>query len=101
MIKSPIYSELVESDFESCLYMASRLWQDFELDELREDLIKIYNSPNCKTFIAKNQEHLPIGFINVAIRTDYVEGAEHSPTGYLEGILWKKTIEIKASQRTY
>lgn len=34
----------------------------------------------------KIKEPKNIGFSMLSIRTDYVEGAEKSPTGYLEGI---------------
>ena len=29
---------------------------------------------------------LPVGFVHVALRADYVEGADSSPVGYVEGI---------------
>jgi hypothetical protein len=46
MIQSAIYSELVVSDFESWLYMAPRLLQDYKVNELTEDLIKITELDN-------------------------------------------------------
>lgn len=48
--------------------------------------MSIFDAEHQMTFLAKNEEHKAIGFINVSIRRDYVEGADHSPTGYLEGI---------------
>ncbi len=33
---------------------------------------------------------IPAGFVEVSLRRDYVEGANSSPTGYLEGIFVEK-----------
>lgn len=86
MIEVISYTELRESDFEFWLIMSSKLWQDYDVNELRDELRNVYNSPKQQTFIAKNSKQIPIGFINISIRNDYVEGSEKSPTGYLEAI---------------
>ncbi|WP_435355840.1 aminoglycoside 6'-N-acetyltransferase [Emticicia sp. SJ17W-69] len=85
-----IYAEITKDDFDSWLNMAKLLWQDSEIDELKEELNTILYSTTEKAFIAKNSNHEPIGFANISIRVDYVEGAEKSPTGYLEGIFVNK-----------
>ena len=86
MKKSITYAEITKEDFEFWLKMGLKLWQDHDVDELRDELTRIFNTPGRKTFIAKNKEQEPIGFAYFSIRNDYVEGAEKSPTGYLEGI---------------
>ncbi|MFK8039686.1 MAG: aminoglycoside 6'-N-acetyltransferase [Crocinitomicaceae bacterium] len=82
---SIIYSKYTDSDFESLLNMGLKLWDDFKEQELADTLKKAVSSSHQQVFMAKAVE-LPIAFGYVSIRTDYVEGAEQSPTGYLEGI---------------
>lgn len=43
-------------------------------------------SEKNKILISKDSGEKHIGFSIFSIRTDYVEGADKSPTGYLEGI---------------
>ena len=85
-MESVIYSELVEQDLESWLQMALKLWKEADAHELKAELTESLRATTQKTFIAKNQNKQPIGFINISIRYEYVEGASQSPTGYLEGI---------------
>ena len=74
------------ADFADWSAMALILWPDYEKEALEADLRKILNSSNQTTFLAKNEHQASIGFINASIRTDYVEGSDGSPTGYIEGI---------------
>lgn len=80
------YAQLKEEDFDSWLQLALKLWPDTTEEELREDLEHVFISNNQNTFLAKNNQQEAVGFINVSVRSDYVEGADSSPTGYLEGI---------------
>ncbi len=84
-----LYEEISHDDFDAWLEMSQKLWTDYEHDNLKTDLKKIQKDENQKVFIAKNNDD-PIGFINLSIRTDYVEGSDGSPTGYLEGIFVEK-----------
>ncbi len=68
--------------------MALDLWKDFPKNELEKVLREIGASEHKVVFFAKDQELL-VGFVYVSIRQDYVEGADTSPTGYLEGIYVK------------
>ena len=79
------YSKFEESDFDLMLSMALKLWPDFEQKELRQLLKETTQSNTKAVWIAKANDHYA-GFSIFSIRTDYVEGAEKSPTGYLEGI---------------
>ncbi len=87
-MNSPIkYEDLRKEDFDAFFSMTKKLWIDFKADEL-ESLLKktVVNSANQKVILAKNQNNEAIGFVQVSVRFDYVEGAEKSPTGYLEGV---------------
>ena len=71
--------------FQEWYSMTIMLFPNSDRDELREDLEKIEQNPFYRTFLAKIGEEI-IGFITLSIRTDYVEGARSSPTGYMEAI---------------
>ncbi len=73
------------TEFESLYKMSRKLYPNYSDQELRRDLIRFTNTPNQQVFMAVvNQNY--IGFIMVSIRSDYVEGASTSLTGYLEAI---------------
>ncbi len=65
--------------------LAIHMWQDNTVSELEEDFKQIINNDNAVVFI-KLVDEKPIGFAQCQLRTDYVEGTETSPVGYLEGI---------------
>lgn len=74
---------------EQLLQMASDLWkEDYSETEMKSFFDEAMNSDKYRIllYVADN---IPSAFIFLSIRTDYVEGAESSPTGYLEGIYVK------------
>ena len=77
--------EFKKDDFDSLLAMSKKLWPDFEPDELNNLLSGSVTSGKEMIWIAKVNRQVA-GFVIFSIRTDYVEGAAKSPTGYLEGI---------------
>jgi aminoglycoside 6'-N-acetyltransferase I len=81
------YREAEEVDFPSLLKMGEQLWTKIKKDELATHLRNACNSSTKKVYIALTPEEEAVGFSVFSIRTDYVEGATTSPTGYLEGIL--------------
>lgn len=80
-----------EVDFHPLLEMGSKLWPDFESPELRKLLSASVASDKQVIWMAKVDSEA-IGFTIFSIRTDYVEGATKSPTGYLEGIYIKPSF---------
>lgn len=80
------YTAITDSDFEAWFTLAAKLWDDHDPEELKNSLSGILRAGNQSVFLAKTPDGNSIGFINVSVRVDYVEGAENSPTGYLEGI---------------
>lgn len=58
-------------------------------EELDADFVETINNKNSAFFI-KYANNLPIGFAQCGLRTDYVEGTQSSPVGYLEGIFVKQ-----------
>ena len=65
--------------------MAKNIWDNETINELEKEFIEIANNKDTSTFI-KFVDDKPVGFANVCLRYDYVEGTETSPVGYLEGI---------------
>lgn len=80
------FKEFEKTDFASLLEMSLKLWIDFDESKLEELLRQTTESQKTKILIAKNLTKKDVGFSIFSIRTDYVEGADKSPTGYLEGI---------------
>lgn len=83
------FNEFEKPDFPSLLEMSLKLWTDFDKSKLEELLRQSSESKKTKIIIAKNLAKKEVGFSIFSIKTDYVEGADKSPTGYLEGIYVK------------
>ncbi len=65
--------------------LAIQMWSDNTVLELEEEFEKLIESDKAACFI-KYVDNRAIGFAQCQLRTDYVEGTETSPVGYLEGI---------------
>ncbi|OJJ20062.1 hypothetical protein BKI52_16445 [marine bacterium AO1-C] len=65
--------------------LALQLWPDSNFVALFDDFSEMIGSPNHLVMLVKLQEK-PVGFAHVALRNEYVEGAERFPVAYLEGI---------------
>jgi aminoglycoside 6'-N-acetyltransferase I len=61
--------------------MAS-LWPHHSAGEMAEEAANILENPDAAIFLTEED----LGFAQVGLRYDYVEGTESSPVGYLEGI---------------
>ena len=72
------------SDLSSVAELSAELWPEHTAKELLEELREM-DEENSTLFLAVEDE-APAGFAQCQLRYDYVEGTEHSPVGYLEGI---------------
>lgn len=71
------------------LEMSLDLWkEDYSGEDLMSIYREIHHSEKNKVLLYVVEDK-PVAFIYVSIRTDYVEGSESSPTGYIEGIYVK------------
>ena len=68
--------------------MAVQMWDSHTVDELETEFSETLNDEQSAFFI-KYFNEIPVGFAQCGLRTDYVEGTESSPVGYLEGIFVK------------
>ncbi|MCF6464787.1 GNAT family N-acetyltransferase [Clostridium sp. Cult2] len=77
--------EITKENFNQWVKMALALWPDNEENELKDEFHKMLSSKKEQAFIYKLDDEY-IGFTNLSIRSDYVEGSSSSPVGYVEGI---------------
>jgi len=75
--------------FNDWVIMGVALWPHHTKKEISKEFNKQLLSNKYKTFIGLNESNEPIAFINLSLRTDYVEGSKFNPVGYVEGIYVK------------
>ena len=68
--------------------MAVQMWSSHTVDGLETEFSEGIKN-NKSVFFIKYRGNLPVGFAQCGLRTDYVEGTDTSPVGYLEGIFVK------------
>lgn len=73
------------SDAKAVAKLALRLWPNNSLVDFIEDMKSYIADKNSRIFLAFDED-LAIGFAQCQLRTDYVEGTDSSPVGYLEGL---------------
>lgn len=82
--------EATEADLEPWVYLGLLLWPDHTFQDMTEIFSGILGSKKETAFLCRvGQEY--VGFINVSIRVDYVEGSDSSPVGFVEGIYVKES----------
>lgn len=69
--------------------LALLLWPGHSVDEFILEMSEFISSDNTAIFLAFVEEE-PVGFAQIQLRTDYVEGTSTSPVGYLEGLFVKE-----------
>lgn len=75
-------------DLEFLAQLFLELWNNHQLDDLKEEVETILESKSSKIFVLEKETI--IGFCYLELRYDYVEGTSSSPVGYLEGIYLKE-----------
>ena len=75
----------VKNDARVLAALAIQMWNDNTVLDLEKEFEEIIESDKATCFI-KYIDNMAIGFAQCQLRTDYVEGTETSPVGYLEGI---------------
>ena len=77
-----------ENDSRVLAEMAVQMWDSHTSDALEAEFLETMNDGKSAFFIS-HENNIPVGFAQCGLRTDYVEGTESSPVGYLEGIFVK------------
>lgn len=82
------------NDLDTITRLASSLWRDCPLSELKDEFSSVVSDDDCACFI-KCVDGQAVGFAQCGLRRDYVEGTNSSPVGYLEGIFVEKAFREK------
>jgi aminoglycoside 6'-N-acetyltransferase I len=80
--------EATEEDLEPWARLGLLLWPDHTFHEMYEIFVGILESKRETAFLCWVGQEC-VGFIDVSIRVDYVEGSDSSPVGFVEGIYVK------------
>lgn len=83
--------EITKEQFGEWVGLQLALWPEprHSRKEIEEESVELLNNPKFKNLGAFNDNGKMIGFANISIRYDYVQGATKYPVGYLEGIFIK------------
>lgn len=74
-----------EQTVDAAAALALALWPDNDYETLRDEMASMIRSAT-NALLLYITDGRPVAFAHFALRTDYVEGADSSPTAYLEGI---------------
>ncbi len=74
-----------EKDLKAAAALAALLWPEHTPEELLQEFRALPESGEGALFLA-SEDGKDLGFAQVQLRHDYVEGTETGPVGYLEGI---------------
>lgn len=74
-----------KNDIMTIANLAVLMWNDNSVDDLAVEFSELLSKDNAQIFL-KYENDIPIGFAQCQLRSDYVEGTETTPVGYLEGI---------------
>ena len=88
-------TEVTKKDFTDWVGLGVLFWHRHPREKSEKEFAIILKSKNETSFLCRDDNGMPVGFIYVAIRTDYVEGSKTNPVGYLEGIYVKKAYRKK------
>ena len=73
------------ADASAVAALACELWPEHSAEEMTEETVSLLAREDAAVFLYREQGE-GVGFAQCQLRRDYVEGAETSPVGYLEGI---------------
>lgn len=86
-MKAQLLTSIDDPDW---LPMRLGLWPDCSREQHLEEMAAFLQDPGrYANFIARSSGGYALGFAEASIRTDYVNGTESSPVGYLEGLYVK------------
>lgn len=66
--------------------LANKLWPDNSIEDLKTDFEASFETKDEEAFLYKDTLDNIVGFIQLSVRVDYVEGSEATPVAYIEGI---------------
>jgi aminoglycoside 6'-N-acetyltransferase I len=77
--------EINEQNFPAVADMSVRLWPDCDPGEMKDHVEQVLHAHDATCFLLQEEDGY-IGFIELSVRRDHVEGAESMPVAYIEGL---------------
>ena len=74
-----------KNDIITIANLAVLMWNNASVDDLANEFSELLSRDNAQIFL-EYENDIPVGFAQCQLRSDYVEGTETTPVGYLEGI---------------
>lgn len=78
--------------------LAVQMWTSHTTEALTDEFSQLLENENAAVFLCCVDE-IVVGFTQCQLRSDYVEGAETSPVGYLEGIFVAEGYRMRGYAR--
>jgi aminoglycoside 6'-N-acetyltransferase I len=77
--------------------MRAALWPQMSIEDHRSELAELYlgGNPNYIALLARRDKGEMVGFAEVSLRHDFVNGCETSPVLFLEGIFVRPACRSK------
>ncbi|MFI5263823.1 MAG: aminoglycoside 6'-N-acetyltransferase [Candidatus Kapaibacterium sp.] len=88
-------------DLPDWLEMALALWPYESKEDMESLFHTLFASENDEMLIARTDDGIAVGFANISIRKEYVEGSNSSPVGYIEGIYVKPEFRKQGIARKF
>ena len=87
MPKPPPRVDPVDAGDEDWLELRLMLWPDSSREEHAAEMARVAEDPfRFGQFVARDDAGARLGFAEVSLRTDYVNGTESSPVDFIEGL---------------
>ncbi|KAA9023891.1 aminoglycoside 6'-N-acetyltransferase [Niallia endozanthoxylica] len=83
-----------DKEITTIVRLALKLWPEADSDEHTQEYKELMQHSEAVVFLSRDADTF-VGFAQCQLRTDYVEGTENSPVGYLEGIFVEDTYRRK------
>ncbi len=93
-IYMPVIIEINETNFQQVAQLSIELWPDCDLSEMSTYFEEMRHADVSTCFLLQEASNY-IGFIELNVRNDYVEGADDVPVAYIEGLYVQKEFRHK------
>jgi aminoglycoside 6'-N-acetyltransferase I len=80
------FCEISKKYFDQWVLMGVALWPYHKKSEIEKEFSELFQSNKHTTFLCVDEHDKAIGFINLSLRYEHVQGATKSPVAYVEGI---------------
>jgi aminoglycoside 6'-N-acetyltransferase I len=86
MVSRPVIRRAAHQDLDLWLDLRHALWPHHPKEELRPGMSAMLDDPDGLVLLAWAADGNLLGMAEAAVRTDYVNGCDTSPVGFLEAI---------------